>query len=340
MAAVLEGRLLRQRRPQPPGDRGGVLPRARRDPGRPRAGGRERGVRRRVRLPAHLRGAVQVRPRDRLLLLLRPDRDRALPERRALRRRRPAVRQQAGRPALQQVRQGRQRRAHPRPRRRRTRRTPASRASAPASRPRWWRSSPAPARSWRWPRCRATTPTSSPRTTSRSVQDRLRAAPGRRLRAAAQPRDPDDAAARLDVQARHGRGGARERQVRRGRRRARRTDVPAPADLRRHRADRQRGPRAAAPTRSRSRRRWHSSVQHHLRRARRRARRRGAARAGGEVRLQPALPHRHRPAGRSRRSPRTPPSRRPGSRASASSRCARPRCRWRWSRPASPTRAR
>ena len=54
---------------------------------------------------------------DRLLLLLRPDRHRAQPERRALRRRRPAVRQQAGRPAVQQVRQGRQRPAHPRPRR-------------------------------------------------------------------------------------------------------------------------------------------------------------------------------------------------------------------------------
>ena len=85
-------------------DRGGVLPRARRDPGRPRAGRGERARRRQVRVPAHLPRAVQVRPRHRLLLLLQPDRHRAEPERRALRRRRPAVRHQAGRPAQQQVR--------------------------------------------------------------------------------------------------------------------------------------------------------------------------------------------------------------------------------------------
>ena len=81
-------------------------------------------------------------------------------------------------------------------------------------------SSRAPARSWRWPRCRPSTPTSSPPTTSPRCTTTTTRLNGRRGRAAAQPGDPDDAAARLDVQARHRRRRDRERRLRRRRRRA------------------------------------------------------------------------------------------------------------------------
>ena len=109
-----------QRRPAATGASSrGVLPRARRDPGRQRPG-RARACQSddAVQVPAHLPPAVQVRPAHRLLLLLRPDRHRALPERRALRRRLAAVRHPARRHAQQHRAQGRQRPADHRPRRR------------------------------------------------------------------------------------------------------------------------------------------------------------------------------------------------------------------------------
>ena len=72
-------------------------------------------------------------------------------ERRALRRRLPAVRHPAGRPAQQlQPPKGGSVAAHHRPGRPRRRRTTGSRRSARTCRARWWRSSRAPARSWRW----------------------------------------------------------------------------------------------------------------------------------------------------------------------------------------------
>ena len=113
-----------------------------------------------------------------------------------------------------------------------------------------------------------------------------------------------------------------------------------PADARRDRADRQRGPLAVQPEADPLRGGHGVVVQHHLRPARHRGRRRGDARAGRGVRLQRALPRRPRPAGHLGLPAPAPTSRRPGRRASASSTCARRRCRWRWSPPASPTAAR
>ena len=113
-----------------------------------------------------------------------------------------------------------------------------------------------------------------------------------------------------------------------------------PETARPDRADRQRGPLAVQPEADPVRDGDGVVVQHHLRPARHRGRRRGDARAGRGVRLQRALPRRPRPAGRVASTRSAPTSRRPGSRASASSTCARRRCRWRWWRRASPTAAR
>ena len=74
---------------------------------------------------------------------------------------------------------------------------------------RWWRSSRAAAGSWRWCRCRRTTPTSSPATTSARSPSELEELQEQRRRAAAQPRDPDPARPRLDLQAGDRRGGDR-----------------------------------------------------------------------------------------------------------------------------------
>ena len=61
----------------------------------------------------------------------------------------------------------------------------------------------APARSWRWCRCRPTTPTSWPTTTSRRPRAYATAAVEDEVAAPAQPGDPDDPAAGVDLQARH-----------------------------------------------------------------------------------------------------------------------------------------
>ena len=102
---------------------------------------------------------------------------------------------------------------------------------------------------------------------------RLRRSRRGRGRAAGQPRDPDHAAAGLDLQARDRRRGDRERRLRGDRRRARRRDLPAAADHRQLRPDRQRGPRVRRrqdPVRAGD----GQLVQHDLRPARRPARRR------------------------------------------------------------------
>ena len=68
----------------------------------------------------------------------------------------------------------------------------------------------------------------------------------------------------------------------------------------------------------------------------------GARRAAGPVggvRLQRPLPRRHRPADDLEVPRRRQRARRPASPRSASTKCGPRRCRWRWSRPGSPTRA-
>ena len=168
----------------------------------------------------------------RLLLLLRPDRRRAHPERRALRRRRPAVRQQAGRPAQPTSPARAATSSSPSTA---TRRTPPARASrrcpatrrAPSS-----RSSRAPAGSWRWPRCRRFDPNKLASHDFSARADRLRrgSTPTEAeplLNRAIQTTLPPG----LDVQAGHRRGRDRERQVRRrqrGPRRRRRTSCRRP----------------------------------------------------------------------------------------------------------------
>ena len=62
LAAVRQVPGLRQRPAQPADHRGGVLRRARRDPGRARPGRRERARRRQVRVPARVPRAGEVRP--------------------------------------------------------------------------------------------------------------------------------------------------------------------------------------------------------------------------------------------------------------------------------------
>ena len=177
-------------------------------------------------------------------------------------------------------------------------RRPARRSARRAGR-RWWRSSRAPARSWRWCRCRPTTPTSSPPTTSSSVTDTLRPAQGRPDRAAAQPGDPDPAAARLDVQARHRGGGDREGPLHRRRQRARRRDLPAAADHGPDRPDRQRGPQLRRERRQDPVHPGDGAVlQHHLRPARGEVGAEDMLETAEEFGFNQPLPRRPRPAGR------------------------------------------
>ena len=89
--------------------------RAGRHPRRPATRSPRACGRRPVRVPAAVPAALQVRPGHRLLLLLQPDRHRAVAERGALRRRLPAVRHPARRPAQQLQPEGRQGPAHGRP---------------------------------------------------------------------------------------------------------------------------------------------------------------------------------------------------------------------------------
>ena len=182
---------------------------------------REQADRRQLRVPAHLRRAVEVRPRHGLLLLLRPDRHRAAPRTRVLSGDDDPLfvtrlvdllsSKSTGKGGNVQLTIDRA----------------AQDAACEGLRPcpatcrrRWSRSSRAPARSWRWPRCRPSTPTSSPPTTSAPSHDADEQLNDGRRRAADQPRDLDHAAARLDVQARHRRGRDRERRLRRRRRRS------------------------------------------------------------------------------------------------------------------------
>ena len=112
-----------------------------------------------------------------------------------------------------------------------------------------------------------------------------------------------------------------ERQLHRRLAGARRRDVPAAADHRAERPDRQRGPRAAAPTGSRSPRRWSNSCNTTFATLAVKVGADAMRETGRGVRLQQPLPRRPRPARPSRTSPRTSTSRRPRSPASASSRC-------------------
>ena len=160
-------------------------------------------------------------------------------------------------------------------------------------------------------------------------------------RAAAQPGDPDPAAPRLDVQGRDRRGGDREGPLRRRLRGARRRDLPAPADQRPDRRDRQRGPQLRCQRRQDPvhARRWSSPATPPSPQIAERGRRRGHGQDRRGLRLQRALLRRPVPPG-AVGLPRPTSTRRSSARpASASSTCRRPRCRWRWSRPASPTAA-
>ena len=86
----------------------------------------------------------------------------------------------------------------------------AARRSEPTCRAPSWRSSRTPGRSWRWCRCRPSTRTSWPTTTSRRPSAYATQLSKLKSPAAAQPGDPDHAAAGLDVQAGHrGRGASR-----------------------------------------------------------------------------------------------------------------------------------
>ena len=102
---------------------------------------------------------------------------------------------------------------------------------------------------------------------------RARRGPGE---AAAQPRHPDPAAPGLDVQARHRGGRDRDGRLRRRLAGAGRRDLPAAADQRRDRRDRQRGPQLRRQRRQDPVQPGDGAVlQHHVRPDRRRGRRRG-----------------------------------------------------------------
>ena len=225
--------------------------------------------------------------------------------------------------------QGRRRRAHARPRGAeggvRRPRGPHRRRRRASTR--------APARSSRWRPRRRSTRTSSRATTRRAIRTAYDALQRRPRQAAAQPAARDDAAARLDVQARDRRRRARERAVHARHRRARAR------------------PRSSCPNTTKELNNWSgtacgpggkTTLENALAVSCNTAfasigldaRRRRAARAGREVRLrrllrgaaargdQP-LPRRPRPA--ADRDERHRPVRRH----------APPRCRWRWWAPAS-----
>ena len=197
---------------QPPGARRGVLPRARRDPGRRADAGRraERASRRPVRVPARLPAALQVRPRSPAASPTSARPGSSAPRTPCS----PATTRGCSSPGWSTCSatpaQGRQRPAHHRPARRRRRRSTGLAAPRRGRRGRRGGDrADAPAGSWRWCRCRRTTPTSWPATTSaRSPSRPTSGSTSDDDRAAAQPRDPDPAAARLDVQAGHRGGGA------------------------------------------------------------------------------------------------------------------------------------
>ena len=188
-------------------------------------------------------------------------------------------------------------------------------------------------------RTRPTTPTCWPRTTSaRSQQAWERAERATEDQPLLNRGDPGDLPAGLDVQAGHRGGRAVERAVHPGH------EVKGGATLDLPQTD----DRPAQRERQRLRRRPDHAdpgagglLQRLLRRHRPRARRRRAARAGREVRLRPDLPRRPRRPGRRAAFPGGP--RRAADRAVGDRpvrRAPPPRCRWRWSPPASPTTAR
>ena len=188
-------------------------------------------VRRPVPVPAHLPEADGLRPGHRLVLLLQPDRHRVHPERPALRRGREPVRDPARRPGQQRADQGRQRAADHRPGRAAggVRRAQGGRPGRAGRRGR----DPAEHRQDPGDGVAADVrpePAGLPR--PRRRPGRLRAARRGPDPAAAEPGDPDPAAPGLDVQGGHRGGRDREGPLHRGRRRARRGDLPAAADRR------------------------------------------------------------------------------------------------------------
>ena len=297
------------------------------------AGRRERAVRRPVQVPAHLPPAVQVRPGHRLVLLLQPDRHRAQPRTTCS----PATTPGCSSPSWSTWS------ATTPPRAATSQLTldPAAQTAAfdglAALGPATSQGAvvahraDAPARSWRW----SSLPTYDPNKLASHDfargQQGLRPAQRRPGPAAAQPRHPDHAAARLDVQARHRRGGDRERQLRRrldGARRRRRTSCRRP---RAHRPDRQRGPRLRHRPDPVHARRWRTPATPPSRRS--------AVEVGADAMHEQAEAFGFNEHYLDDLGPqadlavprRTWTSRRPASPASASSRCRRRRCRWRWS---------
>ena len=261
------------------------------------------------------------------------------PERDPLRQRPAAVRQPGRRHARQQPAQGRVGVADRRPQGADGGVRRAARRSARTSRARSSPSSRRPARSWRWSPRRRTTPTGWPRTSSAKVQDawkQLNADPDRPL---LNRGDPGDLPARLDLQAGHRGGGAVQRAVH-----------PGDQGQGRHRASTCRRPSTNLPNEN------------------------GSNCGGDPITLTQALEVllQRRPSAtiglklgddalraqaekfgfdqtylndlngqvRSRVPRATSTSRRPRCPRSASTTSPPPRCRWRWSPPASPTTAR
>ena len=231
-------------------------------------GGRERGVRRRVQVPAHLPPAVQVRPGHGLLLLLLPDRHRAEPERRAVRRRLAAVRHPPGRPGHGNNTEGGR----------------VSLTLDPAAQTAAFDGlralgddvqgavvaiEPSTGKILADGVAADVRPEPAGLARLRGGLGELRPAQRRPRQAAAQPRHPDDAPAGVDVQARHRGRRDRERQLGRLVDGAGRGDLPAARDPRPHRPDRQRRPDAVRPEADPLRGGDGVLVQHDLRAARR-----------------------------------------------------------------------
>ena len=215
---------------QPPGHPGVVLPRARRDPRRPRRGGRERAVRRPVQVPARLPAAAQVRPVTGCFSyysqtgiertqndVLSGDDSRLF------------VTRLVDMVSNASPKGGSVAADHrtPRPR---TRRTTGCRRSARDVQGAVVAIEPSTGRIL----AMVSTPTFDPNQLAcHDLGEVAKLRPGstRTRPSPAQPGDPDHAAAGLDVQAGHRRGGARERQLRRrlaGARRRRRTSCRRP----------------------------------------------------------------------------------------------------------------